>query len=143
VYRGTQLNRSDYTSLLEKNNLINSSKWITMPFNYVPRSNIQSWTTSKQIAVMFACLGQKNDWVHSISSSPGKHWIKSQPFPAIIEASVDESFILSTKLTSKITKAIHDQNEKEIVRIEQSPIQGKAWIHIDWLQAYANMRPNK
>jgi hypothetical protein len=142
VFRGTQFKQSVYDSLLEKIDLNKSLKWITLPFNYAPRSNIQSWTTSKKMAGKFACQGQAHD-VDDHHAPMSKYWISSEPFPAIIEARVDESFILSTKLTSKIAMAMHGHNEREIIRIDQSPIQAKALIHIDWLRSAANMRPNR
>jgi hypothetical protein len=142
VYRGTQLKQSEYESLLGKIDPKNSPEWIEIPFQYMPKSNIQSWTTSKTIAIEFAVTGDSTPLILQ-KGPPENDWSDSYPFPAVIQVNVDDSFILSTKLTGKIAQKHIGKDEKEIVRIKQTAIQGTALIHFDWLQSYANMRPNK
>jgi hypothetical protein len=133
AYRGTQFTQDDYAALIDKIDFDNFDKvpnWIKMPFTYKPRSQIQSWTTSKTIAIMFACKG--TDYEFNPGEPPRSQWWSRTPYPAVIQVAVDESFILSTKLSSKIASELHGVNEKEIIRIDPSPLQGSALIHKDW-----------
>ena len=134
AYRGTHLTKEDYDEFYEvMANMKNPPEWVTVDrhFMYNPKSNIQSWTTKHEIAAIFAAKGgfYKDAYMRrSFAMS------LSRKYPAIIQADVNDEFILNTKITSLVNNALNQTNEYEIMRVSNDPIKSKIIVHKSWLE---------
>ena len=134
AYRGTQLPTEVYDNILKKidYNLIKKggfTKWIEFDYTYKSKSPIQSWSAKLSNAAQYA-------------SSPDqegsfKTYHSNYPTPAIIQVPVDDSFIVSTKITNKISQNLFGVNEHEMIRIDNVPIKGNVKISYFWLKEYS------
>jgi len=127
AYRGTQMKPMAYRSIAAKYTDAPASSWISLDHTYNPRSAIQSWSTSIDMAVSFAISGGA---IHGKTQ-----WMERYPYPAVIEVKVDNDFLFNTKLTNLISKFIHQMAEHEIIRISPNPVKCKLLILSDWLVA--------
>ena len=92
---------------------------------YTPRSPIQSWTTNEYMAPGFATTGDMySGW---------PKWRRAFPFPAVLEARVDSTFIMSTDMTNRIAKLTNQEPEHEVIRTSGQPISCKVHVMADWL----------
>jgi hypothetical protein len=130
AFRGTQLQSAKYRELLEyysDDDLANMEQFDLMhvaDIMYTPRSPIQSWTTREFTAVNFAAAGD---------SGAGYKWWSTFPYPAVLEAKVDSTFIMSTDTTNRIADHNNIVHENEIIRTAGQPISCKVHVTADWL----------
>lgn len=130
AYRGTQVKEAHYLKAANGEHISRTNKgtdvdklkeWLELETMYNPMSEIQSWTTDKSIAIGFAT---KN---HLTGSYQGNY-----PYPAVMMADVDDSFILTAKLTNLISRVLHAGDEHEIIRVSEKPIKVKMLIKKSW-----------
>jgi hypothetical protein len=130
AYRGTQLSLDEYMDIID---IIGIDKINAKPDDYVfdigermytPQSPIQSWTTNSRFAFSFAASG-------GIEEGPG--WNQHFPFPAVMQANVDPTFIMSTDITNLVAVQSHGVGEDEIIRTASSPIKCQYRITARWL----------
>jgi hypothetical protein len=128
AFRGTLFTKSHYKKFLttvDPDLIDNSDRDIYVgDIMYSPRSPIQSWTTDEHTANAFAATGE---------SFMGTDWQDERPYPAIIEAVVDDTFIFNTTLTNKIAQYNHIDDENEIIRTSGAPIKCKIYVLASWL----------
>jgi hypothetical protein len=130
AFRGTQLQSAKYREFLEyysSDELANMDQFDLMhvaDIMYTPRSPIQSWTTRESIAVQFAAAGDL---------AAGYKWESQFPYPAVLEAKVDSTFIMSTDITNQIADLNNIAHENEIIRTAGQPISCKVHVTADWL----------
>jgi hypothetical protein len=130
AYRGTQLPMDKYKEFLamypdDKLDLNDSNLLHVADLMYTPRSPIQSWTTNEYMAPGFATTGDMyTGW---------PEWNRAFPFPAVLEARVDSTFIMSTELTNRIAKLTNQEPEHEVIRTAGQPISCKVHVMADWL----------
>jgi len=124
-YRGTQLQKQDYMKLAAQRG---NEKLLRIDYTYTPRSSIQSWTTKNKIAASFALNGGE------ILDSGWKR--RSHPYPAIIQATVDQTFVMNSGFTDQLSNEILGQSESEIIRISNAPIKAVMLIKDKWLERY-------
>ena len=128
--RGTQLPRERYENILASvdwdavNRMNPSSAYDAGNISYTPRSPIQSWTTDENIAYSFAASG---------NADGDGEWSKFNPFPAVMYATVDDTFIMSTSITNHIAYLNGMDSEHEIIRTSAQPIKCKLHVTVDWL----------
>jgi hypothetical protein len=130
AYRGTQLTKSHYEKFLSTvdPDLIDIESGYDETIYvgdmmYSPQSPIQSWTTREAIADRFA-TGR---------FYLGSDWQDDRPYPAIIKAAVDDSFVISAHITNKIAKYNNIDHEHEIIRTSGTPIKCKIYVLASWL----------
>lgn len=128
AYRGTQLRKQTYREIA-KQYANGKNKWVTIDYDYKPRSEIQSWTTNRRIAQDFALHANNNP-----GDTNYDHY--NYPCPAIIQTSVNDDFIMNSKLTNMIAIKQHGLPEHEIIRISNNPAKAKLLIHRNWLQEF-------
>jgi hypothetical protein len=130
AYRGTQLPSDKYKEFLE---MYPADKLAEMDqfdlihvadIMYTPRSPIQSWTTNESIAMGFAAMAEVD---------AGIDWMPLFPFPAVLEANVDTTFIMSTNITNRIAMRNNMGPENEIIRTAGQPISCKVHVIVDWM----------
>jgi hypothetical protein len=128
--RGTQLSKERYASILSSvdwdkvNKMGRYDVCHVDNISYTPRSPIQSWTTSKAVAYSFAAIAE--------ADSDGT-FRRDRPFPAVMYAPVDNTFIMSTAITNQIAYLNGIEAEDEIVRTSASPITCKLYVLAHWL----------
>lgn len=128
AYRGTQLRRKDYEKIARKY-LNSDQEWIKIDYVYKPQSEIQSWTIDLGIATRFAVDG---------NTGTGKTYNSySHPQPAIIQAKVDNTFIMNTELTNALADDIHGLAEHEIIRLSSEPLKTLVLIKRSWLEEFS------
>ena len=130
AYRGTQLPIDRYKEFLE---MYPADKLVEMDqfdiihvadLMYTPRSPIQSWSTNDYIPMSFAATGE---------ADAGYDWMSRSPFPAVLEANVDSTFIMSTDITNQIADYNNMGHENEIIRTAGQPISCKVHVIVDWM----------
>lgn len=119
VYRGTYVSKITY-ELVYKKSLTSRKEWISLQYTYQPKSKIQSWTTNRDIAESFVRIS-KMDW---------------DEYSAILQAKVDNSFIMNSKLMNLISQDVLGEKEDEIIRINAKPINVIIQVRSDWIQEY-------
>jgi hypothetical protein len=130
AYRGTQLSVDKYKKFLamypaEKLETMDQFSFLHVAdIMYTPRSPIQSWTTNDYTAMNFAATGE---------TAAGYDWVVDFPFPAVLEARVDTTFIMSTNITNRIADKHNLPHENEIIRTDGSPMSCKVHVIVDWL----------
>jgi hypothetical protein len=130
AFRGTQLPPDKYREFLEyysDDDLANMEQFDLMhvaDIMYTPRSPIQSWTTRESTAVHFAAAGD---------SGAGYKWESQFPYPAVLEARVDSTFIMSPDITNRIADRWRIAQEHEIIRTAGQPISCKVHVTANWL----------
>ena len=134
AYRGINATKELYQKVHElfvENPL--DDEWIVIDgnFSYTPYKEIQSWTTTREIAAAFAASSDetidRDLSIHEYDPEDGND------YPIIIKANVDDSFILNAKLTNLIAHDILDKKEYEIIRITRDPIDAKFIMNRQWL----------
>ena len=124
-YRGTQLQKQDYMKLAAQGN---KKKLLRIDYTYTPRSSIRSWTTKNKIAASFALTGGED-----LDSGWERH---SHPYPAIIQATVDQTFVMNSGFTDQLSNEFLGRSESEIIRISNAPIKAVLLIKDEWLERY-------
>ena len=138
AYRGTQLKAPNYKAFLadyseEKLASMDPHSAIHVAdITYNTKSPIQSWTTNEDLAFAFAAAAE---------GYSGDNWREDQPYPAMLIADVDDTFIMSTTLTNKIAKYNDLDHEDEIIRTSAQPIKCKVYVLVSWLKAYRTKIP--
>ena len=125
VYRGTNVTDEFYHFMAREHQLeddersgkvdFNNINWYKTDYVYKPKSFIQSWTTKFRVAEQFS-----GDHTNSV----------------ILEAKVDDDFILSTALSNLISKDAGQGEEHEIIRISGNPINTIAYIDRYQLESF-------
>ena len=124
-YRGTQLQEQDFMKLVAQGN---KKKLLRIDYTYTPRSSIQSWTTKNKIASSFAINGGADD---------SEQWLAHHyPYPAIIQATVDQTFVMNSGFTDQLATEFLGRSESEIIRISNAPIKAVLLIKDEWLERY-------
>ena len=122
AYRGTAVNDEAYEKV--KNHGKRRKRWVfnwlEVDFTYKPQNELQSWTTDFRTARTFAIL-QSN-------------FFKQRP--AIIQAKVDDDFILTAKITNLIFKLYSKGEEHEIFRVSNQPIKGTLIVDSNWIKKW-------
>ena len=125
-YRGTQLQKQDYMKLVAQGN---KKKLLRIDYTYSPRSSIQSWTTRNKVAASFALNG---------GDGSGTGWHETEyPYPAIIQVTVDQTFVMNSEFTDRLSRDAIGHSESEIIRISSTPIKAVLLIKNEWLEHYA------
>jgi hypothetical protein len=128
--RGTQLPKERYENILASvdwdavNRMDPFDAYHVGDISYTPRSPIQSWTTAEEIAYSFASSGD---------ADLDGEWMHAHPFPAVMYATVDDTFIMSTSITNHIAYLNGMSSEHEIIRTSAQPIKCKLHVTVDWL----------
>lgn len=124
VYRGTSASEQIYKSLILAKDDIRADGEYNYSFMYHPRSEIQSWSTSKRVAKIFAELN-----AFGVTETP-----------AIMTTAVDDHFILTAALTNMIRRKslghVVSGDEHEIIRISKEPMKTKLTVSGKWLRRW-------
>lgn len=133
AYRGTQLGLGAYKKIIAQNK-IDGNGWLNLDKTYKPSSVIQSWSTKKNIAGIFAL--NRDMWITELGDLKYNPKDPSVRYPGIISVNVDNTFVLTSKLTNLMSKLVHGDKEYEIIRVSKAPINGKVLIQKSWLQEW-------
>lgn len=128
VYRG--LNLSDdkknlYVDVLKDNiKNLRYNRWYKLTdFQYTPMTNIESWSTKRNVAAAFAA--NRNEDPDSFDYREG--------YPVIMMTTVDDSFVMSSKLTNMMSYRNFQSKEFEILRVSNSSKPCTLLVYGDWL----------
>ena len=116
VYRGTSITMNMFVKNINSIKINKESEVLEFTFDYYYKAKapIQSWTTISAIGGTFR--GKESEETMHVN------------IPVVLVAEADDSFILNSKLTNRISKQYHNYSEHEIIRISKNPIKCKILI---------------
>lgn len=119
AYRATLVDDSIYASV-KNNGVKNKSGFLEVTYHYKPQSELQSWTTDFDVALKFA-----------------QKYMPQVYNPVILETSVDDNFIMNSKITNMIIDRYHKgryDRESEIFRISKAPMNVLLMVWPSWVK---------
>ena len=132
IYRGGIVSNEEMSKKILDIVNTRNQEIIEIPYTYKSKSNIQSWTSDIDVG-----------WLFANKSNYSKHYKKrnhNKDIPVVIAANLDNTFILSSKLTNLICKHFNANLESEIIRISDDPIKCKIYIDPSHISLYQHVK---
>ena len=143
LYRGSRMKIKDVEKLKSTNvNFFKFGDWVKIEGRFNGRSEIQSWSTDKNIAVGFAFSDGATEFtfgsMKNIISGELSGFNGPNTVPIIYEIQpVDKNLLFNTSFTNFFSKMIINAKESEVVRLSNSSIKAKIYMPKELFNKYS------